>query len=101
MLFLRDASCHFFVRLRCHFIVELVCPGVSLGDHVRPRGLPKGAKSEKLVRGSFVGPPLGQPLEPKSATNRKRDCCKNRIEAYCAQIAAEEISGDALKPKKH
>ena len=106
-----DVWCHFRIMLVSfwyHFGVLLDSFWYhfgALGRHLATLGTPgdpHGSRVEKvmkkLVRGSFVGPPLGHLLEPKSVTNPKKNCCENHIEKHCAQSAAKEVPGDPLKP---
>ena len=68
-----DALWHLEGHFGIHFSIILVVLGsvlASLGSPGSKGGrVEKGA--EKVVRGSFVGPPPGPPLEAKSANNRK------------------------------
>ena len=55
-----------------------------------PQGTPQGSRGEKvmkkLVRGSFVGPPLGPLLEPKSVTNRKKMVAKSTLKNLARKV---------------
>ena len=55
------------------FLATLGSPGVPKGGRV-------GKVTEKVVRGSFVGPPLGSPLEHKSTTNREKVVPRSTLE---------------------
>ena len=52
---------------------------------------------KKLVRGSFVGPPRGPLLEPKSINKSQKKGCENHIEKHWAQSAAKEDPREPLK----
>ena len=73
----------------CHFGVILVPLGVIWRPGA-PQGTPQGSRVEKvtkkLVRGSFVGPPLGPLLEPKSVTNRKKIVAKITLKNIARKV---------------
>ena len=49
--------------------------------------------TKKLVRGSFVGPPLGPLLEPKSVTNRKKMVAKSTLKNLARKVLQKRSPG--------
>ena len=94
--FLHDVWCRFraiLVSFRCHFgsfcdhFGVILVPLGFIWRPGAPQGTPQGSQvkkvTKKLVRGSFVGSPLGALLESKSVTNRKKIVAKTLLCAKC------------------
>ena len=79
-----------------HFGVILVAWGVIWRPGA-PQGTPQGSRVEKvmkkLVRGSFVGPPLGPLLEHKLVTNRKKMVVKTVLKTLCEKCRTRGSRG--------
>ena len=62
-----------------------------------PQGTPQWSQVEKvtkkLVRGSFVGPPLGPLLEPKSQINRKKVVARTTLKNIVRQVLHKRSLG--------
>ena len=66
------------------------------GDPGLPRG-PEGGRvgkvTEKVVRGSFVGPPPGPPWEPKSTKNREKVVPRSTLENTVCKVLHKRCLG--------
>ena len=99
--------CIIFVHFLHHFGIILEsfwdCFGVNLmplGVIWRPgapQGTPQGSRVEKvtkkLVRGSFVGPPLRPLLEPKSFTNRGKNAAETLLKNIVRKVLHKRSPG--------
>ena len=79
-----------------HFGVILVPLGVIWRPGA-PQGTPQGSRVEKvtkkLVRGSFVGPPRGPLLEPKSFTNLKKIVAETTLKNIVRKVLHKRSPG--------
>ena len=60
-------------------------------------GAPKGGRVEKVAEkvgcGSFVGPPPGSPLQPKSTTNREEVVPRSTLENIMCKVLHKRTLG--------
>ena len=79
-----------------HFVITLVVLGsvlATLGSPGLPKGGTVGKGSEKAVWGSFVGPPPGSHLEPKSTQTLEKVVPRNMFEDTVRKVLQKKCLG--------
>ena len=88
-------------HFKIDFCVILVVSGVFWRPWV-PKGASKGGRvekvTEKVVRGSFMGPSLGPPLEPKSNKCRKEVVLNSTSKNIVRKVLHKRCLGTSSNP---
>ena len=84
----------FWIRFWSNFN-GLECDLETLGSPWAPKGGRVGKVTEKVDRGSLMGPPLGPPLEPESTPNREKVIPRSTLENIVRKVPHKRCSGPA------